>query len=465
MKKGLEPMNGHSPLSSTSLRPPGLRKKANRARSTLAVVSARPGDYPATLHFLTSIFHGPSPAEFRATIEDPCHEPADRLLVKRGHEVLGHTLVTHRAVRLGGTVVPAAGLQAIAAAPDLRGQGFGALLLRRAERHMTEEGHVLGLLATAIPGFFERFGWTACGRRNQYGVNVCKVLSVLAAKGLYPRIRKPLDIRPLRRMEIGQIAEVYRVNTAQRHGPVERSEAYWQWLVNRRAYDALLVAIDGRDPRRASRGDARIVGYAVLAGDRVVELFTLPDHNRAAIQLLSRACGEAIERGVDTLRIDLAPQHPLTQLIEAADAVHLIGGCRRDEVLMAKVLCPEEMLRRLGSQLRDRAIAADVPLPLDFGLAVNSQKCRISIDTVSRDSGNGRPLVAGAVYVTSGSIGRSYLRTTPARLTELLLGQVDWSAPREIELSTKLAEQTAAALFPQQTLWRPLFDDLPAGGR
>ncbi|MHB8902443.1 MAG: GNAT family N-acetyltransferase [Thermoguttaceae bacterium] len=439
-------------------------KRGNRSSPTLAVVPARPGDYQATLRFLTSVFRGPSPAEFRATIEDPCHELADRMVVRRGHEILGHALITHRAIRLGGRVVPAAGLQGLAVSPDLRGLGLGALLLRRAERRMIDEGHVLGFLAAADPAFFERFGWTACGRRNQYSFSACKVLSVLASKGLYPSIRKPLDIRPMRRMEIAQVAEVYRVGASDQHGPIHRSEAYWQWLVNRRAYDAWLVALDRPGGRGAARGDA-VVGYAVLAGDRVVELFTLPDERKAAVQLLARACGEAIERGFETLRMDVAPEHPLTRLLEAADGRRLAGNRCRDDVLMAKALRPEEILRKLGGLLRDRAIAADLPLPLDLGLAFGGQKCRISMGTDVAGAGTGLPAAAGAVEVTGGSVGRSYLRTSVSRLTELLLGQVDWDSPVGIEFSTRLAQQAATALFPRQSLWRPLLDDLPAGGR
>lgn len=465
MKKGLEPMSGSASISAASRRRHAVREKANRVGQTLAVAPARPGDYPAILHFLTSVFRGPSPAEFRATVEDPAYDPGDRLLLRRGHEILGHALITHRAIRLGATAVSAAGLQRLATAPDLRGQGFGGLLLRRAERRMVEGGHVLGLLSTTTPEFFARFGWAACGRRNPYIANVCKVLSVLAAKGLYPKIRKPLDIRPLRRMEISEIAGVYRANVAQCHGPLERSEAYWQWLVNRGAYDEFLVAIDRRDSRRASSRNAVIVGYAVLAGDRIVELFTMPDRSKAGIQLLSRACGEAIERGVDTLRIDLAPHHPLSRVLTAAGAVNQVGRCARDEVLMAKVLCPELMLRGMGGELRNRAIAAELPLPLDFGLAVDHQKYQLSIDAEASISANGLPPETCSADVATGSIGRSYLRLDSAQLTKLLLGELDWNLPGNIELSTKLAEQAAMALFPQQTLWRPTFDDLPVGGR
>ncbi len=465
IKKGLEPMSGSSPLSAASRRSHAVQQRASRTGKTLAVVPARPGDYPATLHFLASIFRGHSPAEFRASVEDPTHEPGDRLLLKRGHDILGHALITHRAVRLGRSVVSAAGLQGLATEPDLRGQGFGALLLRRAERCMIDEGHALGLLATARPEFFARFGWVPCGRRNRYSANVCKILSVLAAKGLYPKIRKPLDIRPLRRMEIPEVAEIYRANVLQCHGPLERSEAYWQWLVSRGAHDEFLVAIDRRNGRRSSSGNDAIVGYAVLTSERIVELFTMPDHAKAGIQLLSRACGEAIERSVDTLRIDLAPQHRLTRVLKAADAVSLTGSSRRHKMLMAKVLCPERMLQSLAGELLNRAVAAGLPLPLDFGLAVDNQKYRLSIDSDMPGSGNGHPPAGRPASVATGSIGRSYLRIDPLRLTELLLGQVDWNSPGDIELSTKLAEQTATVLFPQQTLWRPLFDDLPAKGR
>lgn len=458
-------MSGSTRLSGASSQRRVVRQRAGRTGKCLAVAPARPGDYPATQSFLGSVFRGSTPAEFRATIEDPTHEPGDRLLLKRGHEVLGHALVTHRTMWLGPTVVSAAGLQALATAPVLQRQGFGALLLRRAERHMVDEGHSLGLLATTLPEFFARFGWVACGRRNEYGACVCKVLSVLAAKGLYPKIRKPLDIRPLRRMEISRVAEIYRLNVWQRRGPLERSEAYWQWLVNRGAYHEFLVAIDRRGMRRSSSSDAPIVGYAVLRGDRIVELFTLPDHGSAGVQLLSRVCGEAIERGVDTLRIDLAPRHPLTRLLKSAGALKLDGGCQRGETLMAKVLCPEQMIERLGTDLASRAAAAELPLPLDFGLAVGNQKYRLSIDSDSSDTADGQASLPRPASVATGSIGRSYLRLDPGQLTRLLLSQFDWNSASGSEPSTRLARQAATALFPYRTLWRPVFDDLPSVGR
>ena len=322
-----------------------------------------------------------------------------------------------------------------------------------------EAGDALALLSTTIPEYYAQLGWASCGRNDVYRVSVCEVLSVLASKGLYPRIPHPLDIRPMRRMEVDQVAKVYRTAVARQHGPLERSEAYWHWLINRGAYDTFLVAIDARGTRRSEQGAKKIVGYAVLAGNDVVELLTLPNHNRAAIELLSRACADAMECGIDSLRIHIAPRDRVIRVLRAAAATRPDMRSRKGEVLMAKVLRPELMLDHLRHDLKDRAIEANLPMPLDFGLAADHQKYRLSIDSASADG------ASGSLGVASGSIGRSYLRTRPSQLAPLLLGQVDWKKPEDMEFSSQLAERAARALFPRQAFWHPPFDDLPARGQ
>ena len=432
----------------------------------MAVVPARAGDHISALHFLTSVFRGPSPGEFKASLEDPFFETHDRLLIKRGHQILGHAQITHRTMHLGRGLIPAAGLHWLAAAPEIRGQGFGALLLRRAERLMVDEGAAVGLLSTTEPAFFRKFGWIDCGDRNRWIAGVWHVLAVLAQTENYPKVRKPLDIRPLRRMEIHDLAGVYRLNTECRFGPLERTEAYWHWLINRRAYDEILIAIDWGKGRSRSPCQPRIVGYAVLKAGWIVELLTVPDHPKAGVQLLCRACGEAIEQGIDTLGIFLPESDPLVPLLQQAGAVISAGHPRHCEVLMAKVLSPDRMLQRLSAELFDRAKSAGLVLPLDLGFAVENHKYQLSIALAAQDLPPGDGHQATTANVGSGSVGRSYLRLGASAFSQLLLGAVNGvSESVAIEASTKIAREAASALFPGHSLWRPPFDDLPATGK
>ena len=71
--------------------------------------------------------------------------------------------------------------------------------------------------------------------------------------------------------------DVYRHSAAGTWGALDRSEAYWRWLVGRKAHDELIVAIHGRDDWDVLERPAHIVGYAVTRGSQVIELATLPD--------------------------------------------------------------------------------------------------------------------------------------------------------------------------------------------
>ncbi len=459
-------MSGSTPLSATT-RSLTASKSLRRIGKPIAIVSARTADDVSALHFLNSVFHGPSPGEFKASLEDPYYESRDRLLIKGGRQIYGHVQITCRAMHLGRAVIPVAGLRWLATAPEIRGRGLGAVLLRRAERLMVERGAAVGLLSTTQPAFFRKAGWIDCGDRNRWIAGVWQILAVLAQTDDYPKIRRPLDIRPVRRMEILDLARIYRLNTDGTYGPLERTEAYWHWLVNRKAYDEILVAIDWGKHRSRATSPPGIVGYAVLKAGQVLELMTAPDHRKSGVQLLCRACGEAIEQGIDTLSIHLAEGHSLSSLLQQAGAALSVGHPRRCEVLMAKLLCPDRMLQRLSVELLDCARREGLGLPLELGFAVENRKYQLSLAPPPRepDQCDGRALTAASG--DSGSVGRSYLRLDSTAFSQLLLGTIKGApgALVAVEASTKLARDTAAALFPGHFLWRPPLDDLPAGAR
>ena len=157
----------------------------------------------------------------------------------------------------GRAVIPVAGLRWLATAPEIRGRGLGAVLLRRAERLMVERGAVVGLLLHHAARLLRKaagsIAETATAGSPASG-RYCRARPDGRLSQDSPAARHP----PVRRMEILDLARIYRLNTDGTYGPLERTEAYWHWLVNRKAYDEILVAIDwentaaGRHPRRES---------------------------------------------------------------------------------------------------------------------------------------------------------------------------------------------------------------------
>ena len=418
-----------------------------RLGQPMAIVSAKTADDVSALHFLNAVFHGPSPGEFKAALEDPYYESRDRLLIKGGRQIYGHVQITRRAIRFGHALIPAAGLRWLATAPEIRGRGFGAILLRRAERLMVERGAAVGLLSTTQPAFFRRAGWIDCGDRNRWVAGVWQILAVLAQTDDYPKIRRPLDIRPVRRMEILDLARIYRLNTDGTYGPLERSETYWHWLVSRRAYDEILVAIDWGKHRSRASSPPESVGYAALKAGQVLELMTAPGHPKSGVQLLCRACGEAIEQGIDTLGIHLAEGHPLGSMLQRAGAAVSVGHPRHCEVLMAKLLSPDRMLQRLSVELLDRARREGLGLPLELGFAVGNRKYQLALAPAPRGLDHDKGRAPTAASVGGGSVTAATCARRHA-FSQLLLGRSPAGrAHRRSRRLTKLARQTAAALF------------------
>jgi len=442
MSAGVSP-----PLSARS----APRRVAGTGRR-LAVVSAGAGDHAAVYYFLTAIFQGPTRNEFRASLEDPFYEPHDRLLVRQGSQIAGHVHLTHRVMQFGAERLPVAGLGWLATSPECRGQGLGRGLLLAAERQMAQSGALVGFLRTSIPHFFRRTGWALCGRHNYSRAGARAVLSRLLCRGLIHRRRRRLQIRPWRRWEQAALVRIYNQNLPGTYGPLERTEAYWQWLIRRQAYDHIYVALDGPELLELEEINTRIVGYAVTRGDKILELFSAPERRKALAELLARTCSEAIEHDRQTVLLHAPTGSPLHKVFRKAGGFRHHHESDRGEVYMARLLDPLKLLRRLCGELARRAEEAGVPRPLELGLLVDGKKYQLEITR------------QGARAV-SRRLGRSYLRLNVADFTRLVLGQLDW--PRalsegRLEVSTGLAREAGPLLFPRLPLWRPPLDDLLA---
>ena len=463
--------------SSTDLPNTGCR------RVRLPVLRAEGGDHAAIDCFLRSVFHGPPLAEFQASLDDPFYEPRDRLLLRLRRQIVAHVQIAHRTMLFGPARIPAATLAWLGVASEQRGRGFGAHLLREAERQMRADGALLAMIRTSIPGFFSRRGWVICGQSSCRRANAFAVLARLRDHGLIPRRRHGFHIRPWLQWEEAALARIYAASTA--YGPLERTDAYWQWLLRRHGHDRLYVALEGPELLELREVSTHVVGYAVTRGDHIVELMTAPDRSRVAAELLARCCGDAVENDQHCVALHGPPSCLLFKIFDEANAsaspqtsdhgegtVPIFVSAKmglsplamgqpplaqkskqaHGEVCMMRLLDPPELLRRLSGLFDRRAAKARLPRPSDLGLMVEGQKYQLDF----REDG---------VRVDTQHAGRTYLRLNPADFTRLLLGQLDWDAALadgRLECSTTPARLSGRALFPPLPFWRPPWDDLPA---
>ncbi|MDA1053254.1 MAG: GNAT family N-acetyltransferase [Planctomycetota bacterium] len=427
------------------------------ADQAFRIVPARGGDHHDIHALLVSILHQPSTAEFHAQLDDPCYEPSDRLLVKRNTQIVAHARITNREMMFGGSRIPISTLSDLVVLPEYRSEGCATELVVAAERSIVESGSRVAFLRTRQPEFFARLGWTIGVRHSYSTAGARDILSRLqqrhtpAHNPLAPDTI-PLNIRMWRHVELAALTRLYSQRTHDACGALSRSDAYWQWLVSRRAYDSIYVAINGPDKLELDDALTPIVGYAVMREGRIVELVTAPGHEDAAAQLLARACGDAIERDLHHVRLDATPDEPLHRILAEAGGRYCGDETDNGEVTMVKLFDPMQLLVESLDRMHERAKAAGLDLPCELGLMIEGRRYVISIRQRT-------------VKLLHEKLGRSYLECRLTDLTQLLLGHLkvaDAVDAGRLNASTRVATETANVLFPQLPFWRPAFDELQA---
>ena len=431
-------------------------------RAAWRVVHATAGDHPLIHQLLVSLFHRPSATEFQAQLDDPTYEPSDRLLIKNGSQIIAHLRVLDREMRFGKVVLPVGLITDLATLPEYRGHGCATALLDAARKQLLHAGAVLGLLRTEQPRFYARQGWTVCGRHCYSVAGPRDILSYLqmheaeqlhaAESVLEPPHRKKYNIRLWRHVEQAALVRLYKQNVLHAFGALERSDAYWQWLVRRGGNERIYVAIDGPDRLELDESLSPIVGYAATKEGRILEIMCAENHPEASIQLLSRACGDAIERDFHRVRVDAPPGHPLHALFAAAGGHHSLHEADQGLVFMVNLFKPRRYIKLLSRALGERAKEGGLRRPCQLGLLVNDEKYQL---VVSRRN----------VSLVPGTLGRSYLKCSHYDVIQLLLGHLDVRDAVQsgrITASTRVALETGSALLPRLPFWRPPWDDLPA---
>jgi predicted acetyltransferase len=450
LKHGLE-------VVKTSLPTPSPAPAWQTSFDGFNIVEGRVGDHHAIQQLLTTLFHGASVGDFQAQIDDPFYEPNDRMLIKRDRNVVGHVHLTKRDIHFGPFQFPTTRVTDLGILPEYRGRECATQLLAAAERRMEDDGALMGVVRTGIPGFFTRRGWSVCMRHSFSVAGTREILSRLGESApvesdpLKP-VRAPLNIRLWRHVEQAALMRIYADNTHNVFGPVFRNDSYWRWLINRRAYDRIYIAINGPDKIELNDTLTPIVGYAVIKGERILELMTSSELPRVAEQLLARTCRDAIEHDTHHVQYDAAPNDPLHEAFKAAGGRQYYHEVEAGQVWMVKVFDPIALFRSISSEVYRRAKAAGMTIPSELGVLLDGKKYALSIRQRT-------------VRLEKGKLGRSYLECSAGEFTQLMLGHLNVEASVEagrLQASTRVATETASILFPQLPLWHPPFDSLPS---
>ena len=422
------------------------------------VTPARAGDQTEILQLLSGLPTPPSRAEFHAAVDHPEHDSSNRLVARLAGRIVGHIEISPRSIMVGDAVVKAAVLDRVAILPECRGAGHGQRLVQAAEQRMREMGIVAAFSRTRIAPSFHELGWSVLGRDCATPGRPTDILTRLL--DLPQRHGPEVTMRQWRHVELPAILRIYEQNAGRFVGPLARSEVYARWLISRGAFDSIIVALQGNDRYDLHETTAKIVGYCIQSGNRVLEVLADPEYRGLEQEILARVCAEAIENDRQELVYESSPADPLHQAVVGTLADEQPGSrsLPQDRMIVAKVFNPEELLTTLAPIVAQRVAATNIREPIELGF--DNEHFRGSITVTGGQEHEPR-----AATVHRGRVGRSYLKISNDEFARLLLGQCDpleAATAGRLDASTQMAQKLAEQLFPRLPLWCPMWDDLPA---
>ena len=234
---------------------------------------------------------------------DPAWDVSQSLVVEDGGAIVGHLWIADRAMRYGEARVRFGGIADVAVDPAHRGRGHAGRLLEAAVQRMQADGQSLSLLSTGTPEVYASRGW--------------RPVQTARFEGEFPggdiEWAGGYVVRPFKAADLPAAMAIYSDIAADRVGPLDRSEAYWQammdWLP--RIAPDIEVYIDVLVQVRT------VVAYAIteLSDDRLDILDGGIEYEDLAIPFLSVWRDRAAARGVSRLTGELHPSSELFDLL------------------------------------------------------------------------------------------------------------------------------------------------------
>ncbi|MCG8450983.1 MAG: hypothetical protein MI725_15555 [Pirellulales bacterium] len=445
--------------ATANLSPPVDPTCLSRLGADTKIVVGNAGDHPLALQLFVQAYQAPLAEDFQSRLDEPSYEPSDRLLLRRGEQLIGHVQVSKQIGWFQGQRCSLAQLQDFLTLPEYCASEFDAPLLALAESIATDEGSILALVRTDRPEWFASHGWSCCRGQGHTRANTRAILSHFdSPQQSQRRNTSALEVRTWRHFELESIQRVYGQLSTNMWGALHRSEECWQWLVGRKAHDQILIAVKKR-PRKLKRSSddpeennmavaPDVVGYAIIRDSCIVEMLTLPGFSVARPLLVARACRDAIDRDHHFVSLHTPAADPMHELSVTAGGSWISDGAITTGNWMLKLLSPSRWVERFYPVLHERAREAGIARPLEIDFSVADLCYRL---TLTRRSSR-LEQIAEAV--------QPHLRCDWLTFQDLLTSNLTFPeaiAQGRLRAQHDSALRTLAALFPPKLFWQSPF--------
>lgn len=257
---------------------------------TAGIRAARPEDAEAVLEILCLAFGLDTDAARPIFYGDPYYDLSHkRVLSLLGTGPVSCLTVVPTLLRIGGTVIPAAGVAGVATRPAFQRRGFAATLLAATVKALyAEMGFPVALLHPVSAPFYRQFGWETASRHVRW----------LSAPSSLPRYADSDCVRPVQDSDWSAIAALYSAETSGGTGSFARDPRRWQ-LVR--------LPVPNRETFVYEQG-GRVMGYGVFERYDVLHLLELAgqtaEARRGLVGFLARQPDALIEWSASPALLD-----------------------------------------------------------------------------------------------------------------------------------------------------------------
>ncbi|MEW4454709.1 hypothetical protein AB1L30_18740 [Bremerella sp. JC817] len=435
---------------------PALARFSRRDPDRFRLTSSQEGDQFAILQLMKHCLYSYDENEFHSQQERPDYDARERLTFRLGNQIIGHIRCVPQQIWLHGMLVPYLRASEFVLAPehvDVTNVDafFGCL---DESFHHLSGSFIMHRTSAAMAQRLTRFGWIKLSSGFRSIAATEPFLASVRGESTSqtweepPRKEAGLWIRLMRQVEADALVALYEKSFQSHQVGTPRTAGMWDWLLRRKAFDALYVAIRGGNKLALDDAIDRIAGYAIVQEGQILEVVTQPHERAVRVPLVNRICSDLYEADYRELRLESSVDDPLHQVLRS------VGGTSNSppgEEILVRMPNAVQQLAEFCTLLHQRAKLRGLELPVDLGVLVDGEKFCIQL---SKRKGT----------LTDGKLGRSYLELSGAQLVRLVLGDLPIEAMvqrGEIQASTQVAVHVASQLFDYSPPWFPAIDTLP----